>query len=515
MKNNCIYLFALLALLPVMVFRDYTPGNELRYLSIADEALRNGTFFAFTNQGIPYADKPPLYFWLIMLSKSLLGKHAMWLLSFFSLLPAWVVVRTMNRWADGEIYKEFHPTATWMMLTCGLFLGAALFLRPDMLMCMFIILSLYTFYRMLKGEGDQRLNAWLFPVYIFLGIFSKGPVALLIPLLSTFFFLLLTNRVRSFGRYWGWKTWGVLLGGCLLWFGCVYMEGGIGYLDNLLFHQTVDRAVNACHHREPFYYYAVTIWYSLLPWSLLIIGVITTALWWRHFHSELQKFFLTVLVVTFVMLSCVSSKIEIYLLPVYPFFVYLTAMQLSRFRWNRWLAMSVALPAIAFCLSVPILVCLGGQKSTCFLADSFLYAAAGALTLSGANALYDLYYWKSLSKSVHALAFGIFCAVFVGGFALSKLNNQWGYGNLCREAMHVAKKHAVSCYCTYEVHRAENMDVFLQKDVRMVMREELLSGTLHGVVVILPLKELATLRKIVPEKEIHIVGDYGFALLPR
>lgn len=81
--------------------------------------------------------------------------------------------------------------------------------------------------------------------------------------------------------------------------------------------------------------------------------------------------------------------------------------------------------------------------------------------------------------------------------------------------MHVAKKHAVSCYCTYEVHRAENMDVFLQKDVRMVMREELLSGTLHGVVVILPLKELATLRKIVPEKEIHIVGDYGFALLPR
>lgn len=97
MKNNFVYLFILLALLPVLLLRDYTPGNELRYLSIADEALRNGTFFAFTNQGIPYADKPPLYFWLVMLAKGVLGKHAMWLLGLFSLLPAWVIVRTMNR----------------------------------------------------------------------------------------------------------------------------------------------------------------------------------------------------------------------------------------------------------------------------------------------------------------------------------------------------------------------------------------------------------------------------------
>lgn len=146
------------------------------------------------------------------------------------------------------------------MFSCGLFLGVALFLRPDMLMCMFIILSLYTFYRMLKKEGNQRRNTVLFPVYLFLGILSKGAVALLVPLLSTFIFLLLTKRVRSFGRYWGWKTWGILLGGCALWIGCVYMEGGAGYLNNLFVHQTVDRAVNAFHHKEFFYYYAVTMW---------------------------------------------------------------------------------------------------------------------------------------------------------------------------------------------------------------------------------------------------------------
>jgi len=62
MKNKYLYLFWLLALLPMMIGRDFTPDNELRYLSIVDEALRNGTLFAFTNQGEIYADKPPLYF---------------------------------------------------------------------------------------------------------------------------------------------------------------------------------------------------------------------------------------------------------------------------------------------------------------------------------------------------------------------------------------------------------------------------------------------------------------------
>ena len=49
LKNNNLYYFliVLVALLPVMIFRDFTPSNELRYLSIADEAIRNITFFTF------------------------------------------------------------------------------------------------------------------------------------------------------------------------------------------------------------------------------------------------------------------------------------------------------------------------------------------------------------------------------------------------------------------------------------------------------------------------------------
>lgn len=513
MKKRCIYLFVLAALLPVLLLRDYTPGNELRYLSIADEALRNGHFFAFSNHGLPYADKPPLYFWLVMAARTIAGGHAMWLLGLFSLLPAWAVAHTMDRWAGEEVSKEYQPVAIWMLLSCGLFLGMSLFLRPDMLMCLFILLSLRTFYRMLKGEGNFRRNALLFPVYLFLGMFSKGPVGLLVPLASTFLFLLWTGRLRTFGRYWGWRTWGILLAGCLLWWGCAYSEGGSEYLSNLLLRQTAGRAIHSFHHREPFYYYFYTLWYAMQPWALLVVGTVVAALCKRWFHSELQKLFLSVVTATFLLLSCVSSKIEVYLLPVYPFFIYLAAMQLSRFRWNGWLALSVGLPALAFFMALPLLLWAAGQGRLPFPCPAALCVAAGLLMLAGLCALYDLYYWKSLRKAIVKMAVGLFCALFAGGFALPELNTAWGYARLCREAVEAAGPDGISGYAVYRIHRAENMDVFLGQEVRFVSHEEMVSGTLRDVVLFCPAAETALLREAYPGCVPHIVGRYAYVCL--
>ncbi|MBR5055673.1 MAG: hypothetical protein IKX03_00600, partial [Bacteroidales bacterium] len=54
-------------LLPVLLRRDLTPTNEMKYLEIADEALRDGHFWCLFHNGEMYADKPPLYIWIVML----------------------------------------------------------------------------------------------------------------------------------------------------------------------------------------------------------------------------------------------------------------------------------------------------------------------------------------------------------------------------------------------------------------------------------------------------------------
>lgn len=113
------------ALLPVLILRDFTPSNELRYLSIADEAIANGDVFTFTNQGVPYADKPPLYIWIVMLGRLLFGQHTMWFLGLFSLIPALVIVWTMNRWVRSVTSEGERRTASLMLMSSGLFLGLA------------------------------------------------------------------------------------------------------------------------------------------------------------------------------------------------------------------------------------------------------------------------------------------------------------------------------------------------------------------------------------------------------
>lgn len=511
-RNLLLSILLLLALLPVLIFRDYTPSNELRYLSIVDEALRNGNFWTFTNQGVPYADKPPLYFWLLMLGRWLLGNHYMWFLSLFSFLPALVIMGVMDRWVSGELVKAHRLTGKLMLMSCGLFLGLAVILRMDMLMCMFIVLSLYTFYRMLTGQDHHsKWNALLFPLYVFMAVFSKGPVGILVPLLSTLVFLLITGRIKTFGRYWGWKTWGILLIGCLIWFCGVYLEAGPDYLNDLLFNQTVNRAVNSFHHEEPFYYYFTSVWYSLAPWSLLLIGILVAGVCRKLIRTELERFFLTVSLTTFVMLSCISSKIAVYLAPAFPFFVYLPVLLLSRFRWNQWLALTVGIPAAVFCAAAPVLAVLGRMEDTAFLGQTLFYAAAGVLTLSGIGALFFLYRKKELPQAVNTMVGGLFLAVFVGGWALPSINGQMGFADVCHKAESVAKEVHSTGYLTYRISRPESMDVFLHQDVKAITSIGMLMNEYQGKVLMLPvgIADKSTLvQEFIAGKKKYVVGPY-------
>lgn len=500
------------ALLPVLLFRDFTPSNELRYLSIADEALRNHTFFTFTNHGLPYADKPPLYLWIVMLCKWLTGAHRMWLLALFSLVPAVVIIRTMDRWVADELDTEERSLARMILLTCGLFLGVAVTLRMDMLMCMFIVLSLRTFWRMMTEPKNRIKNQWLFPIYIFLAVFTKGPVGLLVPLCSTVVFLLLKKRIRQFFRYWGWRTWGVLLGGSFFWFVAVYAEGGKEYLNNLLFHQTIDRAVNSFHHEAPFYYYFISIWYSLLPWVFLIIGLMVASLRRGIVRSDLQRFFLTVALTTFGLLSCISAKLQIYLLPAFPFMVYSAMMALTRFQQSRWLRITVAIPAFLFVLILPVLLYLILGQAMVHLNQVLIYIAAGALTTGGGYALYYLFVkphkWL---KAIRLIATSLLFALFLGGWAMPQINDEIGYANLCHKALELSREKGLQNFYSWRVSRAENMDVYLHQPVQILSEEETSPDSISSpAVLMLRVKDLAHF----PGKDARMVGDYAVVALP-
>ena len=464
-----VYLWILVALLPVMMLRDFTPANELRYLSIADEAMRDGSWFAFTNHGVAYADKPPLYFWIVMAGKAIFGHHSMLFLSLFSLIPAFVIAEVMGRWAAPRLKNGFNTEAKLLLLTCGLFPGVMVFLRMDMLMTMWIVISLCTFYRIYEslhtGRPVARKDLWIFPVWLFLGIFTKGPMGLLVPLVSVTVFLWQRSRLRYMKTVFGWRTWTVLLTLCLIWFGCVYAEGGGVYLDNLLFHQTVDRAVDAFHHKRPFYYYLVSITYTFLPWTFLVFGaafaVFSKKCRWR---SDIERFFLLSGVSTIVMLSFISSKIQIYMLPAYPFFVYYAAIVISRNRDSRLAAAAVGFPAVVLCAagcSLWFVAGLADFDGAAMLSHPLVVTAGILLAMASLFGLCLMLRRKDVAYGIRWVAVGLFLAVFTAGLAVGRYNNVIGYREMCEAAESLREESGSRGYIVCDISRPENMDVFL------------------------------------------------------
>ena len=312
--------FYLLLFLPLLLRREPTPANELKYLQIADEALRDGHFWCLYLDGAAYADKPPLYFWIILLFRKLLGFHCIPLLELFSLLPAFGILVLFDRWCGTRLARNWRIVAEMALLTTAYFLGGAVVLRMDMLMCFFITLAMWLFWRMDRGDRSAGLP-WCFALAVFGAIFTKGPVGFLFPLLGCFAWLLSERRLRTFGQAWGWRTWLVLVVLCGIWWGFVYLEGGRDYIDNLLVHQTVGRAVDAFHHKRPVYWYLVVVWYAMGPWSLLTIPVgVRGAV--RHRLQPTERFFLLISAAFFVLMSLFSSKLQIYLLPMFGFVNY-------------------------------------------------------------------------------------------------------------------------------------------------------------------------------------------------
>lgn len=466
MKLYLRYGLFLLLLIPPFIYRDYSPNNELMYIGTVEDAFRNQTWFTFYNHGEIYADKPPLYFWLLLCTRALTGSYPMWIIGLFSILPAIGVLAVMDKWVRAA-HPEFPAAmANFMLMTTGFFLGSALVVRMDMLMTFFIVLSLYTFYRLYIACA-RPYERWMLPVYIFLAVFSKGPVGVLVPLVSMFFFLLWKKEVGKMGRYFGLGQWAVLLGLCAVWFTLVYLEGGSEYLCNILFKQTVGRGINSFHHKEPFYYYLQHMPLTFLPWTWLYFSVLLAGASKRMGGSDMERLFGVAIVSTLVMLSFISSKLDIYLLPVYPFMAYLTALWMSRVGDTWYVKVGIALPAVIFALAFPA-ACFVLKKLP-YGCDDLTLGYVALLLMSGGGVGSLVYLWKKrIGKALISSSLGVLLFVAVASVCLPQFDGYVGWRKLAAKGEELALSNRTDTYVFYKFRSGENMDFYLHKPLRRI-----------------------------------------------
>lgn len=281
--------FAGLALLTLLIsagFRAPSRQQELRVLITARNMIeaQDPLHFEFQNQ--PRYRKPPLPYWLSALGLKLGGQtqSAFWgRVVFVAATTAFLLL----------VYRLANPAAAWICLFSYGVWRYGVAAETDLLNVFGITLAFF---------GHTKDRGGLSGLGMAIGVLSKGPAGLLIPLLS---FLVLQRRDPRSVRFWIAAVIPPLLAAAG-WVGFLYMDP---VAREALRVELSDTFLDSPHRKFPLYY----VWIAplvLFPGSLLLLRL--------RKSSTFPRLPLVWFGVTFVLLTLTVSKQNHYALLLLP-----------------------------------------------------------------------------------------------------------------------------------------------------------------------------------------------------
>lgn len=312
------------------------PVDETRYAGVAWEMFHRGEYLVPLNNGAPYAQKPPLLFWLLQAGWLAFGVNDWWprlAPGLCSLLSLFLTMRLARRlWPQRKTIAYLAPTILLGSLLWSLWTPIVMF---DVLLAVCVLIAVTG---IVTATCGQTPGGWLLAgLGIGLGVLAKGPVV-----------LLHTLPLAILAPYWhpqrdriGWRGWYMgLLGAlaigaaiALAWAVPAALQGGSSYAQTIFWKQSAGRLVDSFAHRQPFYWYLPWLPLILFPWSVWP-PVWRALIRLRHSGEWQTRLLLAWLIPTFLGFSLVSGKQVHYLLPLLPGFALLISRGLDGERNN-------------------------------------------------------------------------------------------------------------------------------------------------------------------------------------
>jgi 4-amino-4-deoxy-L-arabinose transferase-like glycosyltransferase len=314
--------------------------DEPRYAQVAREMLMRRDFITPTLGGLPWFEKPPLLYWMMMLAYRVLGvsEYAARIGSALCGLATAVFIYWMGR-AISDLAQERDLDVApnigrWSALAWLSSLGAIGFSRGatfDIVLTMTISGALACFFvseaKARRGRDSFASVNWLLAAfYLFAGLslLAKGLIGFVIifGVVGSYFILRREwpRRPLLLSLAWGVPA-SVLLAS--IWYGPMIARHGWTFIDQFIIQHHFARFVsNKFHHPEPFYFYLPVLIVLALPWTILLgAGLISSRRWdWRG-ESALDRarvFAFAWLLLPLVFFSFSGSKLGGYILPALP-----------------------------------------------------------------------------------------------------------------------------------------------------------------------------------------------------
>jgi dolichol-phosphate mannosyltransferase len=319
--------------------------QEPRYAEIPRQMLDEGRFVTPVLYSQPYLDKPPLLYWLVMGSYKVFGVHD----RSARLVPAFVGVLTVlaTWWWGRRVFGE--RAGFWGALVLCLsarFVYLERMLTMDGVLCLCVTVALGAAHWGLTSPRGRRPGYCISAIACGLGLLAKGPVALalIVPPVLAYRWL-----DRDAGRI-TWREAALYLVVALAvagpWYvALIALEPGFAW--SFFWTHNVVRFVAPFDHQEPFWFHLPGLLLGMLPWTLLVPGLVWFAARRIANPPPALRFVLLAFGWGLVFFSASGCKRATYILPALPPLAlalgwYLDAVIL---RTNK-LALSAALTAL-------------------------------------------------------------------------------------------------------------------------------------------------------------------------
>ena len=328
MKNK-LYIFLAIAFVSLTLFLGnwgLTDSSEARYAQIGKEMFVNQDFTNPTLLGIKHLHKPPATYYITALGYEIFGTNEfgarffMQLALVFQLLLVYKITLLLYKnekiaFAASLIYFSFPITVI-----------AVRTLTTDAYLTTFILASIYFWLR----YKEQTKPYLLYLFYLFLGLIfeTKGPVGFIVPL--TF---IITHKIIhkdkieiSIHQFLGFLLFLLVSAS---WY-IAAINNNEGLFDYFFNNQLVERvAANKFKRGKPFWYYILLMPLIGLPWLFYLVFYFKKNIKTIFKEKKTTFILLITFLVLFTILSISTSKLILYVLPLYFILAIFSAKYLS------------------------------------------------------------------------------------------------------------------------------------------------------------------------------------------
>lgn len=288
--------------------------DEGAFSEATREMFERNDFISTYLNGKPRYDKPILVYWLQALSVSAFGIDefafrlpsaicaSLWVFSVFFFVKKYS--------SAGTGFAAAFITATAQMV---LVIGRAA--TADALLNMLIALSMFDLYRHFTDQKKKYL--YRASIWLGLGFLTKGPIALVIPGVTTFFFYLTQKQLKQWlGMVIHPGAWIIFLAITLPWYSIQYLKEGQDFIQGFFFGHNVNRFLSVKEkHGGQLWYYIPVVFYNVLPFTSLLAVTLWKSRNIRQLSRNTYAVFLCIwFLFVFIFFSISHTKLPHYIL---------------------------------------------------------------------------------------------------------------------------------------------------------------------------------------------------------